>query len=200
MSSYLRPPRWQHGLEYVTVSLWSGLTSRTSATTFPAQWSLMIGWRCRDLVRLARIVSWRRWQRTRRWLWIWYHDKSVRNGRSRRWSRLRDFPSAFILDRWLGDILRQRPSFLNLLKVTAQGVTARCLNDGGRFSGQSRFLLLVFTTAVSIIVSFFLLLAFLTTVDVILKLNPHLSLRRLVPNKRVFEQLLRVRPLMVVLD
>lgn len=157
--------------------------------------------------------------------------ESVRYSGSRGWPRFRHLSlrsAAWLFfsgGRLWRHILRQSPAFLNLLEITAQRITARCLNYGRWLACQCRFILFVFATAVSIIVSFcngrqiimqrtwnkflgnnfryylqtFLLFALFTAINVILKLYSDLSFCRLVPYKWMFKELFRIRSLMIIL-
>lgn len=156
----------------------------------------------------------------------------MRYSGSRGWSRfrhlsLRSTSWFFFSSRRLWRyILRQSPTFLNLLEITAQRSTSGCLNYGWRFARQCWFVFLIFTTTVSIIVPFckrqmcltmmqqiwnkflrnnfrylrtFFLFTLFTAVNVIFKLYSDLSFRRLVPYKRMFKELFRIRSLMIIL-
>lgn len=91
-------------------------------------------------------------------------------------------------------------SLLDLLEVATQGIATRRLDNGAGLTGQLRLVVIVVRARVAIIFTLLLLLALLAAIDVILELNAHLSIRWLILNEGMLQQILGIRPLVIVLN
>lgn len=97
-------------------------------------------------------------------------------------------------------LLGGQATLLDLLEVAAQRIAAWCLDNGAVLTGQLRFVVVVVGARVAIVLALLLLLALLAAIDVVLQLDAHLAICGLVLNEAVLQQVLGVRPLVIVLN
>lgn len=97
-------------------------------------------------------------------------------------------------------LLGGQATFLDLLEVAAQRIAAWCLDNRAVLTGQLRFVVVVVGARVAIVLALLLLLALLAAIDVVLQLDAHLAICGLVLDEAVLQQVLGVRPLVIVLN